>query len=185
MLLMNRIFLFLSLAFTGLFISCQSGFSQKSGKGGKGFAISGHITQTHAYCGGARPSEEMLKSYTTPKPFPGKKLYIRSGTENSLKKKVLREVIADSAGHFSLRLPPGTYCIIQEEQVKKLDPEHFRQKANKNLKLNEECLKQWWDKCFMTFEVKDADKSDLNINFYIPCFTEGIPCMQYTGPMPP
>jgi hypothetical protein len=148
--------------------------------------VSGLITQTHAYCGGARPTEEVLKRLQTPAPFPGKKIYIRCGNENTTKKKIIRTVTADSTGHFSIKLPPGTYCIIQEEQVKKLDPDHFLKKETAELKLKKNCLEKWWSTCYQTFEVKATDSHvPLNVNFHFPCFTEGIPCMQYSGPLPP
>jgi hypothetical protein len=148
------------------------------------YKVSGTITQTHAYCGGARPPKELMDNLTKPSPFPGKKVYIRSGTENSLDKPVIRELIADTGGRFSLLLPSGTYCIIQEEQVKTLDTDFFRKKLTSYHKLDEACLKQWWSKCLMTFEVGATDKTDLNINFHFPCFTNGVPCVTYTGPLP-
>ncbi len=168
-----------------VFVRPSALFAQKQASSSKKqYIVSGSITQTNSYCGGARPSEEMITRLNTPKAWAGKKLYIRNGSENSGKKKVLREIVADSAGHFSTKLPSGTYCIIEKEQVKRLNTEEFRKKKTENLKLDEECLKQWWSKCYMSFEVKEADKTDLNINFHIPCFTNGIPCMKYTGPLP-
>jgi hypothetical protein len=148
------------------------------------FKVSGTVTQTHAYCGGARPPKELLDNLTKPSPFPGKKIFIRSGTENSLDKPVIREIIADTAGKFSILLPAGTYCIIQEEQVKSLDTDFFRKKLTSYHKLDEECLKQWWGKCLMTFEIGTSDKTGMNINFHFPCFTNGVPCVTYTGPLP-
>jgi hypothetical protein len=179
-------FLSVSLIFlSALFLNVAS-FAQKTGSlAKKQYTVAGIITQTRAYCGGARPSEEMMKAYNTPKAWIGKKLYIRSGAENSTKRKVLHEITADSTGHFSVKLPPGIYCIIEKEQLKKLNTEAFRKKKSEYLKLDEDCLKQWWGKCYTSFEVKDADKTDLIINFHIPCFTQGVPCMRYTGPLPP
>ena len=149
------------------------------------------IRQHHCYkarlrthCGGARPPKELMDNLTKPSPFPGKKVYIRSGTENSLDKPVIRELIADTGGRFSLLLPSGTYCIIQEEQVKTLDTDFFRKKLTSYHKLDEECLKQWWGKCLMTFEIGTSDKTGMNINFHFPCFTNGVPCVTYTGPLP-
>ncbi len=148
------------------------------------FKVSGRITQTHSYCGGARPPEDLLKKLNTPAPYSGKKLFVRSGTSNSTEKSIIREFTADSSGYFSIQLPAGTYCVVVEDQVKALDIQSFKNKTTKNLKLDESCLQQWWDKCLMTFDVTNANKSDLNINFHFPCFTGGIPCMTYTGPLP-
>jgi hypothetical protein len=184
---MNRFhFFYLNLIFLLTFSESAPALTQKPGSSSKQqqYTVSGSITQTHSYCGGARPSPEMIALLNTPKAWAGKTLYIRSGAENSTKSKVLREIVADSAGHFSTSLPSGIYCIIEKEQVKHLNTEEFRKKKTANLMLDENCLKQWWTKCYMSFEVKDADKTDLNINFHIPCFTNGVPCMKYTGPLP-
>jgi hypothetical protein len=39
--------------------------------------VSGEVTQTSSYCGGARPSDEMVQEQNRPKPYGGKKFYIR------------------------------------------------------------------------------------------------------------
>jgi hypothetical protein len=164
------------------FTNCST--AQKTHKA-KQYAVHGTITQTRSYCGGARPSDEMLEKLNTPRPLPGIKLYVRSGNTNQLKKRIQRTIVADSAGNFVIHLPPGTYCIIQEEQIKKLNPESYRKKQTEYLKLDENCLNKWWSDCLLTFEVKAEDKKGLNINFNTPCFTNGVPCLNYTGPMPP
>jgi hypothetical protein len=172
-----------------IFLVCllnSPAFAQKTGSGAqKLYSISGTITHTQSYCGGARPTDEMLAQYNTPTPLAGKKLYIRSGTENSLKRKVLHQIVSDGTGHFSLKLPSGTYCILVQEQVKKLNKAEFRKKATDYLTLDENCLNQWWKTCYLSFEVKDTEITDLKINFNTPCFTDGTPCLNYVGPMPP
>jgi hypothetical protein len=175
----------LRLLLAGLLLFSLAACSQKAAtQSTPAYKISGLITQTHAYCGGIRPPADLLNQLNTPQPFPGKKLFIRSGKENVIDQKIMSEFIPDSGGHFSVQLPSGTYCIIQEEQVKDLDIPAFRKKLPANLKLDEACLKQWWGKSLMTFEVASSDKNDLRLNFHIPCFTEGLPCVSYTGPMP-
>src|SRR4051812_11044433 len=82
--------------------------------------VSGKVTQTSSYCGGARPSEEMMEQYNKPKPYAGKIFYVRKGKENN-KKAVVLKFISDSAGNFSFQLPAGSYCIIQQEQLKSPD----------------------------------------------------------------
>src|SRR5687767_12559298 len=49
----------------------------------KSFTVSGKVEHTYSYCGGARPSPEMLAEYQTPKPFGGKKFYVRKGKVNT------------------------------------------------------------------------------------------------------
>jgi hypothetical protein len=149
------------------------------------YSVSGTITQTHSYCGGARPPDELLAKLQAPHPFPGKKIYFRKGDVNTVDIKTLKEAVSDSSSHFHVMLSPGTYCVIEEDQVKALDTVAYRKKyATKYLVVDDACLKEWWGKCLTTLVVEKADKKDLTLNFHIPCFTQGIPCMKYTGPKP-
>ncbi len=174
----------LKILFSLFFVSILPACSQKAAQdAGPLYTVSGSITQTHAYCGGIRPPDSQLKELRTPRALPGKKLYIKTGSENTASTQVIRELVADSAGHFRLQLPSGTYCIVEKEQVSKLDLDNFRKKKTNYMELDESCLQQWWAKCQLSFEVKAADQTDLQINFYFPCETNGIPCMRYTGPM--
>ncbi len=148
------------------------------------YNISGKITQTHSYCGGAAPSEEMLKEYSNPKPYKGKTLYVRPGSTNNVKQPVLLKFVADSAGKFSFQLKPGTYAIIQAEQVKELNVKNLP--VGNAVQADQECLKAWWKKPYYLLVVKDKKISGLNFNFHHPCFiTSDVPCLQYMGPMPP
>ncbi|MBA3683066.1 MAG: prealbumin-like fold domain-containing protein [Bacteroidetes bacterium] len=106
------------------------------------FNLSGKVTQTSAYCGGAAPSEEMMAEYAKAKPYAGKTFYIRKGNVNSLKKKVILSFKADENGKFSFQLPPGIYSIIQEVQVNKLNVNKYNTKGS--LHADVECLKKWW-----------------------------------------
>ncbi|MDP1801359.1 MAG: hypothetical protein Q8L81_08405 [Bacteroidota bacterium] len=147
------------------------------------FTISGKALQTFAYCGGVKPSEEVLDHHKTPKPYVGKTFYIRAGKTNNLKAKVLLKFKADTAGNFSFELPPGIYSIIQEPQLKKLNVKLYK---NKYVEVDETCLKNWWEKPYYLLEIKDKNISGLEFKFHHPCFMSGdIPCLHYSGPMPP
>ena len=177
----NRPSVYLILLFTFLL---QTGkiFSQQQGKK---HAVSGIITHTRSFCGGARPTDEMLEKFNTPQPLAGKKLYIRSGAVNNLKKRIIQTIVSDSTGHFTVYLPAGTYCLIQEPQIKKLNVEPYRKSQSQFITLDEACLKRWWSECLLTFTVGSSGRNDLKINFNAPCFTDGTPCLEYNGPMPP
>lgn len=158
--------------------------SQGAEKPQKEYVISGKITQTHSYCGGAAPSEEMLKACETPVPYKGKTLYVRVGNGNSLKQPILLKFAADAAGNFSFKLKPGVYSIIQPEQVKELDWKQLR--AGDAVQVDQECVKAWWKKPYYVLNVKDKNIETLSFNFYHPCFVSSdVPCLQYVGPMPP
>lgn len=159
-------------------------YSQTNKKKTISFNISGKVTQTSTYCGGAEPSEEILAEYSKAKPYNGKTFYVRKGNTNTLKGKIILSFKADENGKFSFQLPPGIYSIIQETQVKEIKTMDY--KKNGSLPADPICLKNWWVKPYYILEIKDKDVIDLHFKFHHPCFVSGdIPCIQYTGPMPP
>lgn len=146
------------------------------------FHISGKVTRSFTYCGGANPPQEVLKSLAARVPFPDKKFHLRKGTVNSISAGILMSFISDSLGMFSFDLPPGTYSIILDEQAEPL-------KVNKwerpNLQIDEKCLKEWWRKPYKILEVKNHDLVLPDFHFQQQCFIDfDIPCIMYTGPQP-
>ncbi|MGZ4049516.1 MAG: carboxypeptidase-like regulatory domain-containing protein, partial [Bacteroidia bacterium] len=145
--------------------------------------ISGKVTQTRSYCGGAAPSEEMLKDASTPQIYAQKKFYIRKGSLNTTKKGIELSFTSDDNGAFSFQLAPGTYSIIVEEQVNAINVKKY---TTSNLSVDKKCLNDWWKKPYYLLVVTDKNITDLNFNFYHKCFVpDDIPCVEYTGPMPP
>lgn len=147
------------------------------------YIVSGKVTQTFTYCGGAMPTQEILDKLATPIPFPKKNFYIRKGNMNTEKAAIIMEFMTDENGNFSLQLAPGIYSIIQEAQAKPLNLKDY---LKENIKVDDDCLKAWWAKPYYLLEIKNDDITELNFTFHHPCFISGeIPCMRYTGPMPP
>lgn len=142
------------------------------------FTVSGSVTQTFTYCGGAAPPPELLQEMSTPSPARELKLFVRNGSVNG--GKIIDSVVTDSAGHFSFSLPPGTYCIVEAPKKPKL----VIPQNDKYTTWDADCLKKQWQTCDAQVIVKDKEVSDLAINFHRPCsFLK--PCASYTGPMPP
>lgn len=148
------------------------------------YTISGKVTQTNSYCGGAEPDPETLLACETPQKYPGKKFYIRKGDINSINSKIEFSFVTDDNGNFSFQLPPGTYSIILEEQVNKVDMSKYQ--SNSSLIVDKKCIDQWWKRPYYTLTISDKDISGLQFSFYHRCFVQTeIPCIQYDGPMPP
>ena len=146
------------------------------------FHISGKVTRSFAYCGGANPPQEVLKSLATPVPYPNKKFYLRKGKVNSIKAGIVSGFMTDSQGNFSFEVPPGIYAIILEEQLEVI---HVNTWNKPNLQIDEKCLREWWVKPYKILEVKNHDLVLPVFHFPQPCFIESdIPCIEYTGPLP-
>lgn len=167
-----------------IFLVCSNAAISWGQKTNPLYVVSGKIMQTSQYCGGARPSEEMLKSYETPRPYISKVLYIKAGVTNNPKEKVVLKFKSDSSGKFSFQLKPGTYCILQEEQVKAFNSKDYISSNTYSYDLA--CIKAWWKKPLKVITVKDASVKNLRFDFFKACFMQSdMPCITYTGPMPP
>lgn len=150
---------------------------------GKTFTVSGTVTQTGSYCGGAVPSKEMLAQLSTPKPYAEKKFHVIKGDTNTPSHKIILSFTTDEQGKFSFSLRPGTYSIIQDEQATPLNVKEYK---TKTISADENCLKIWWAKPYYVLRVKRADITGLEFKFHHRCFLPNdIPCLQYTGPYPP
>ena len=150
----------------------------------KEYTVSGKVTQSSAYCGGMRPSEEMLNELTKSKPYAGKIFYVKKGKSNDAKQKILMKIVLDSSGHFSFHLPPGNYVLLLAEQLKPIDFKALSKLTN--ITYDKTCVQQWWQKAYLNLEIKDKNIEDLQFHFQHPCFISGdMPCLTYTGPMPP
>ena len=153
----------------------------------KEVSVSGAVTQTNSYCGGARPSDEMLTQLATPRPFPSKKIYVIKGETNTAGREIILSFTSDTAGNFSFKLPAGTYSIILDEQVAAPDSKKY---TSQFVKMDEVCFKDWWAKPYYLLEVPatttNTSIKGLSFEFNHRCFiNHDIPCLQYDGPMPP
>ena len=152
-------------------------------KKSKAYLISGLVEQTSSYCGGARPSQEMLDKLARPKVYPNKKFYIRQGKINRTEAKIVTRFTTDSTGKFTIQLKPGTYSIIVEEQLYSVDPNKYE---NENQQVDRKCLDEWWAKSYYLLVIKNKNIIDLNFVFHHRCFVRSdIPCITYKGPLPP
>jgi hypothetical protein len=167
-----------------LFLFSFLGLAQTGGVKPVRVTVKGKLTQTSQYCGGARPTEEVLKEAATPKPYANKVFYVRVGKTNSLNGEVITSFTTDVNGEYSFQITPGTYSIVQEKQLKALTPEDLKSTAE--IKVDGKCMKKWWAKPFHLLVVKTENITIPDQNIHHPCFVSGdTPCMKYVGPMPP
>jgi len=149
--------------------------------------VSGTVSQTFSYCGGARPPDFLLEQLAQPKPFPNKKVHVIKGDTNTTAHKIILTFTSDSTGNFSFKLEPGTYSIILDEQVSPPDAKKYKTQSQS---IDEECYKNWWAKPYYLLEVPVTSQTTtikgLNFTFHHRCFiSSDVPCLQYLGPYPP
>jgi len=105
--------LFCSLA--ALFTQCNSKKNSKNAK------VVMELTISSDYCGGAAPSEEMLKEMNSAKPYVSGKFYVVQKNDEGI---LLSETehITNAEGKLTLKIKKGMYQIylFSSEQRKKL-----------------------------------------------------------------
>ena len=143
----------------------------------KTFTISGNILETHDYCGGAAPPEEL--QHPLPVGVPGIKLYIKKGNTNSEKTKPFDSIVSGVNGAFSIQLPAGNYCLVEKEKTGKcLVPQNDQSHIWDSV-----CFVNEFARCDYALEVKSNQKN-LNLVFARHC-PWNRPCCDYHGPLPP
>lgn len=148
------------------------------------FQVEGALTTSSSYCGGADIGDEVYE-YQKQRPFRTT-IYIRRGTENNEKSKIIDSVSTDAEGKFSLKLKSGNYILISTNQKSEKTVEELLKMNSEYTTVNEDCLRNWWKSGLFKIEVKDTNISGLNHNFHQECFIPfAIPCIGYNGPYPP
>jgi hypothetical protein len=118
------------------------------------------ILTTQTYCGGARPPEGMELAKKAPE--PGKRLLVRRGSLNT-ESEVLAEATSDASGAFTVSLPPGTYCFI-EEAKRELTPTGPTPEN-----VDASCLEDWRRTCDAVVEVPATGEVPVTLDFYKGC----------------
>ena len=153
---MKQIYLFCVLAV--VFVACSPKLTDGNGTtSDKKMAVYyGTIQYTESYCGGARPPEELLKQYATPKPFASGTLRFQdtaTGKEYS--------VVTDEHGHYEAELPAGNYVI--HPVLRSADQGGYSPNYDPN-------CKQWRELELYRFDnVKSGEEKMVDFTVHFPC----------------
>jgi hypothetical protein len=168
----------------GILLVCSSYTILCKGK----YEVAGTVMRVRAYCGGAKMPEDRLNELKKPKSYAGKKLFVKKGKFNDLKKKAVLEFVSDSAGHFSFSLQPGVYCIVDEYKNDKSNYEkmllEYKEPTKNHSAIGPACLKEWFKTPELVFEVKGSVTDSLEITFHDKCPWNTVPCTTYKGALP-
>lgn len=145
--------------------------------------IQGIVKFTYDYCGGAAPSDEMLKRLQTPRAISNYILYLKAGTKNN-DTPVLDSSNCNEQGQYNFKVKPGKYVILTVDQIKNFSTKNY---TSKYLQVDDEqCLKQWWENGLYKVTVGNEDVALADTILNQRCNGLGlIPCMSFTGPLPP
>lgn len=151
--------------------------------------VSGKMLQTNSYCGGAALAPDEMAEVEKPRPLAGKKCYVREGNKNNIKGRIVASFESDSSGNFMIYLAPGEYCIIDSRKYDKnfvADIAKKYKKGDSNYTAADmDCLKKWLSTPDLVFTVKEDGENKITVTYNNPCSWAAIPCVQYSGPLPP
>lgn len=154
----------------------------------KEYSVSGFVTHSNSYCGGARPSDEMLREITTPKPLTNVTYHVRKGTINNVNEKVVLSFTTDAEGKFEFKLPPGEYVIIGGNRLDSVYVKSVFKKFEKESEsysaADMNCLNKWLSESLFQFKIGSDKIENINWDIHQACFTSD-PCVHYKGPYPP
>ncbi len=141
--------------------------------------LSGVVTETREYCGGANPSDEILEALRRPQPVAHHKLYVRRGSKNALANPILLEFTTDADGKFRIELPEGEYCLIEEGKKGALKIPDFTEENRKLAQTaplampykltSPNCLTDWWRACDKVLRVGKQPATGIQVEFHRGC----------------
>jgi hypothetical protein len=123
------------------------------------------LSQKQSYCGGARPSEEILERYKKPLPYVNKKLIIVSSNGK------IDSTTTDTKGALKLKLKPGSYKLYEAWRYRKRTPD-----GTTINDFDTSCLAQVWQKPDITIDVQKR-KQVLTIDLDPVYCPHTIPCL--------
>ena len=144
--------------------------------------IKGKILVHLPYCGGAKPSKEIVKGKNVP--YKSAVFYVKSSMNNDLKKQTISKIETDINGEFTLNIPQGKYFIIHEDKT--LSFEKYLLKYNIP-KPNYEFIGEKEAKIIFEtadFEFVVEENKPIEIIYQSKCFVGMNRCLKYTGPLP-
>jgi len=173
--------LFCAILLTGItFISSSWVHTGLNSKNSRKFLVTGSIMQTTSYCGGAQPTQKILDSFNTPKGIPFGKLFVKSGAKNIEGAPVIERINADANGNFSVYLPEGKYCFVEEWKIKP-----FKLPLNNvNHKVDSTCFRNLYDSPDFSLNITNKNIHHLEIILHRTC-PDKQPCVSFHGALHP
>ena len=148
-----------------------------------------NATTTQAYCGGAKPSEEVLKELNTPSPAPNVNLYLRKGDSNNIENEIDYQFTTDDSGKVKTSLPAGRYSIVFENKKNRATYDGLLEKYGKETSyqtaIDTTCLNMFFAQPNVVLIVEEKNENAITVNRMLHCQWTRIPCSNYKGELPP
>jgi hypothetical protein len=158
----------------------------------KKYNITFSITQTSDWCGGMRPTDDMLKEFSSPKPFPNKWIYIKKNSKgkSQIDIPILDSFESNEQGEIACKLPEGNYQIVEswnkDSAVYLATLERYKIATEFNDTIDKACFDKVFNEPYYLFQVSKSLKIKRKhvLNFHKTCNYSGSKCVRYKGPYP-
>ncbi|MCS6904938.1 MAG: hypothetical protein RML72_05040 [Bacteroidia bacterium] len=116
------------------------------------------------YCGGARPTDEILQSLEEKLPYAQKYVYLRIGRQNNNIESPYKILKTDKNGKVKVKLPPNTYCLVGEHKNKVIANQNLEQENSYKL------CQEWQQTCDAIITILPNTKlKEYTVDFYFTC----------------
>lgn len=156
-----RKFIFVVL-FTPLFLQAQK------------IKVSVEVKSLRQYCGGARPSEEIEKEYSTPQAHKGAIFLIVKD------KKIVATVKTNELGTFKCKLKKGSYQVFESWRYTLQTPNNLDFGM-----FDKTCLIKEWERAYGELEVDSKSFRFKELYPIIKLCDWSLPCLNVEVPVPP
>jgi hypothetical protein len=150
-------------------------------------------TQTSEYCGGSRPSEEMMNELETPQPLANTTIYLREGEVNSLSLPIAYSLKSDESGLIHAKIKKGTYSVVFEHKKDQATYdtwlENYGQATAQYSAIDTNCFNTFFQRPDQVIQVGKSETDSLTNQFAVNtinrCERTRVPCASYKGPVRP
>jgi hypothetical protein len=167
----------ISISIAAILFSCGVKKLQTSTKT---VAVKGTIQTHQPYCGGAKPTEEMMKGTTTLS--ANQTFYLKPGISHVKKEPVFMTFKTDENGQFNISVPMGDYVVLSQDKIDSYEAYLKKYKVTSTYVeyLGDECSKRNYEAADFILRVQ----SDTTVvyTYKSRCQTGTNPCLRYTGP---
>ena len=116
--------------------------------------VQGKLMFNQRYCGGARPSEEMLTQFDSLRPLPNTTVYLSRNVGG----KIIYKLVSDGKGNFKKKMRAGKYFVYMSRNYNQGALSFF----------NPDCAK-WMKSRFGEVEIINGGKKLYNISLHFGC----------------
>ncbi len=147
-----------------------------------------HLTETEAYCGGAKPPQELLDELNTPKAMANTSIFLRNDTVNNIEDSIDYTFTSNQEGWINAKLPAGQYSVVFADKKDRKTYEDMLEQYKTSTRLykaiDTDCLQSYFRQPEKVIHVTEKGENKYEIKNRKHC-KRSVPCATYIGPVPP